>query len=229
MSDYANTYGGDAKDAAEDIILGADMDTELDGIATMSGTKADKVVAGTTNGIVVQDANGNLVDSGATIAAGVVTATAVTATDGTFTGDHQVEGNFTTTLVARETETSTVVQTSEQTESEISITIPAGWNTYDAEMVGSLTVDETISISDTVVTIRVRDGSGVAGTIRGENETSMGTGAADDRASIAIYGFAEGLTATGVITWTLSSIASANAGDFNLENIAWQVRVWRVS
>ena len=42
MSDYTNTYGGAAKDAANDIILGADVDTQLDNIATMSATKADK-------------------------------------------------------------------------------------------------------------------------------------------------------------------------------------------
>jgi len=64
MSDYTNTYGGAAKDAANDIILGADVDTQLDNIATMSGTKADKVSGATVDSIAKLDANGNIVDSG---------------------------------------------------------------------------------------------------------------------------------------------------------------------
>ena len=43
MSDYTNTFGGAAKDGINATVLGADHDTQLDAIATMSATKADKL------------------------------------------------------------------------------------------------------------------------------------------------------------------------------------------
>lgn len=68
MSDYTNSYGGAAKDTAEDIILGADIDTQLDNVASMSATKADKVSSATNNDVATLDSNGNLKDGGETIA-----------------------------------------------------------------------------------------------------------------------------------------------------------------
>ena len=43
MSDFTNTFGGAAKDGASATVLGADHDTQLDALATMSATKADKL------------------------------------------------------------------------------------------------------------------------------------------------------------------------------------------
>lgn len=64
MSDYSNTFGGAAKDAANSTILGADHDTEYDGIATMSATKANKTGApATTNNLAMLTATGDLADS----------------------------------------------------------------------------------------------------------------------------------------------------------------------
>lgn len=68
MSNYSNTFGGAAHDTAEDVIQGADFDTQFDAIATMSATKANKKVPATTNNIAVLDANGDLADSLETVA-----------------------------------------------------------------------------------------------------------------------------------------------------------------
>ncbi len=63
MSNYTNTFGGAAKDSANDIILGAQMDTEYDAIATASATKANKIVSGTTDNIMTMDSAGDLKNS----------------------------------------------------------------------------------------------------------------------------------------------------------------------
>ena len=64
MSDYSSTFGGAAKDAANDIILGSDFDTEFDAIATASATKANKTGApATTNNLAMLTATGDLADS----------------------------------------------------------------------------------------------------------------------------------------------------------------------
>ena len=65
MSDYSRAYDGAAKDAAEDTVLGSDFDSEFDLIQTAVNTKADKIVSGTNGNLISQDADGNLVDSGA--------------------------------------------------------------------------------------------------------------------------------------------------------------------
>ncbi len=54
MSNYSNTYGGAAKDAANDIILGAQIDTQLDAVATASATKLDEA-GGTMTGVLDQN------------------------------------------------------------------------------------------------------------------------------------------------------------------------------
>ena len=64
MSDYTKTYDGAAKDAANDTILGADFDTELSSIQTMSTTKADKVSSPTANNLAKLTGTGALADSG---------------------------------------------------------------------------------------------------------------------------------------------------------------------
>ena len=64
MSDYSNTFGGAAKDAANSTILGADHETEYDAVATMSATKANKTGApATTNNLAMLTATGDLADS----------------------------------------------------------------------------------------------------------------------------------------------------------------------
>ena len=50
MSDYTNTFGGAAKDGINATVLGADHDTQLDAIASMSATKQDKLNAVTVAG-----------------------------------------------------------------------------------------------------------------------------------------------------------------------------------
>jgi hypothetical protein len=67
MSDYSNTLGGAAKDAANATILAADYDTQFDNLATMSATKANKVVSATNNNLISMDANGDLQDSGTSL------------------------------------------------------------------------------------------------------------------------------------------------------------------
>lgn len=67
MTDYNNTYGGAAKDAANSTILGADIDTELDAVETHVATKSNKVVAADVDNILVMDGNGDLKDSTQTI------------------------------------------------------------------------------------------------------------------------------------------------------------------
>ena len=66
MSDYTNSFGGAAKDSGQDIILGVDLDTELESVATASGTKANKVVSGTEDNVVTLTATGDVQDSGVT-------------------------------------------------------------------------------------------------------------------------------------------------------------------
>ncbi len=64
MSNYTNTFGGAAKDAANDIILGAAHDTEYDAVVVAVTTKADKIVSGTTDNIMTMDSGGDLKNSG---------------------------------------------------------------------------------------------------------------------------------------------------------------------
>ena len=61
---YTKTNNFTSKDAAQDIILGADFDTEFDAIANASTTKADKVSTATADNLLAMDASGNLKDSG---------------------------------------------------------------------------------------------------------------------------------------------------------------------
>ena len=68
MSNYTNTFGGAAKDASNDIILGADHDTELDAVATASATKANKVTSGTEDNVHIQSSTGDLKESGVAFA-----------------------------------------------------------------------------------------------------------------------------------------------------------------
>lgn len=76
MSDYTNTFGGAAKDSANDTILGAAHDTEYDNIATMSATKANKVTSPTANRILLVDGSGDLSQaSGLSYASAVLSST----------------------------------------------------------------------------------------------------------------------------------------------------------
>jgi hypothetical protein len=63
MSDYSNTFGGAAKDAANDTILGADFDTQFDSLATHVATKANKVGAATSGNLASLSGTGDLQDS----------------------------------------------------------------------------------------------------------------------------------------------------------------------
>lgn len=80
MTDFTNTFGGAAKDAANDTVLGAQMDTQFDNIGTHSATKANKVTTPTADNILSMDANGDLKDSG--VAIGGVDSTELAILDG---------------------------------------------------------------------------------------------------------------------------------------------------
>jgi len=69
MSNYSNTFNGANKDATNATIFGADFDTEFDNIATMSTTKADKVVTPVANNILIMDSSGNLSDGNIQVSA----------------------------------------------------------------------------------------------------------------------------------------------------------------
>lgn len=64
MSDYTKTTNFTAKDSTNDIILGAEFDTEFDAIVTSAATKANKVSSATANHIATLSASGDLQDSG---------------------------------------------------------------------------------------------------------------------------------------------------------------------
>lgn len=69
MSDYTKTTNFTAKDSLSSgdpnkIIKGSEHDTEYDNIATMSATKANKVLSATTDNVAKLSAAGDLVDSG---------------------------------------------------------------------------------------------------------------------------------------------------------------------
>ena len=100
MADYSSTFGGAAKDAAEDTILAAEHDTEYDAIATMSATKANKTGApASTNNLAMLTSSGDLADSlvetdgsGGINSNGAITGTVITASTN-FAGD--LTGNVT--------------------------------------------------------------------------------------------------------------------------------------
>ena len=69
MTDFTNTFGGAAKDAANDTVLGAQFDTQFDNVATHSSTKANKVVGPTASEIMIDDGSGDLSNGGFTITA----------------------------------------------------------------------------------------------------------------------------------------------------------------
>lgn len=82
MSDFSKTTNFTAKDALttgdpNKVIKGSDFDTEFDNIETASATKANKIISGTTNNVIKQNAGGDLVDSGYSFS-GLVGDTAVT-------------------------------------------------------------------------------------------------------------------------------------------------------
>ena len=83
MSDYSNTFGGAAKDTANSTILGAEIDTELNNIANMSASKANKVAGATSGNLATLSGTGDLVDSG-------VAATVVAKTNAAETFDEKV-------------------------------------------------------------------------------------------------------------------------------------------
>ena len=106
MSDYTKTTNFAAKDALatgnpSKLILGAELDTEFNNIATASATKANKIASPTANNVLIQDASGDLADSGiaytalATLA-GTETLTNKTLTapvlSGTITGTYTLAG-----------------------------------------------------------------------------------------------------------------------------------------
>ena len=82
MSDFVKTTNFTAKDALttgdpNKVIKGTQFDTEFDALATSSATKSNKVVSGTTSAVMVQDAGGDISDSGYIFSnlSGTVTAT----------------------------------------------------------------------------------------------------------------------------------------------------------
>lgn len=64
MTDYTNTFGGAAQDAASATILGAEWDTEYENIATAIATKQDKIAAPTDGNLIELDGSGVPTDAG---------------------------------------------------------------------------------------------------------------------------------------------------------------------
>lgn len=71
MTDYTNTFGGAAQDAASATILGAEWDTEYENIATAVATKQDKIAAPTDGNLIELDGSGVPTDAG--VASGSLT------------------------------------------------------------------------------------------------------------------------------------------------------------
>lgn len=124
-----------------------------------------------------------------------------------------------------------IINITELSESEITITIPTGWNTYNVEaFVSSVIVETGASASDTNMTLRLKEGSGTGGAIFGSMQGIVGISAGvDNILPMTFGGFLEGETATGAITWTLTSIASANSGLYELQDIRWWVKCHRLT
>jgi len=77
MTDFTKTTNFTAKDALttgdpNKIVKGSDHDTEYDNIATASATKANKVISGTTNGVIIQTAGGDLANGTHTLPTGAI-------------------------------------------------------------------------------------------------------------------------------------------------------------
>lgn len=77
MANYTKSTNFTAKDALttgdpNKVIKGSEHDTEFDNLATASATKANKVISGTTNGILVQTSGGDLADGTLTLPTGAV-------------------------------------------------------------------------------------------------------------------------------------------------------------
>ena len=69
MTDYTVTYDFSAKDSLSTgdpnkLIKGSEVDTETAAVATAVATKANKITSATTNNVIKQDGNGDLVDTG---------------------------------------------------------------------------------------------------------------------------------------------------------------------
>jgi len=69
MTDYTVTYDFSAKDSLSTgdpnkLIKGSEVDTETAAMATAVATKANKITSATTNNVIKQDGNGDLVDTG---------------------------------------------------------------------------------------------------------------------------------------------------------------------
>ena len=64
MSDYTNNFDGSTKDTNEDIIQGAHFDSEFDNIASVTTTKANKLLSPVENDLLLQSATGDLKAAG---------------------------------------------------------------------------------------------------------------------------------------------------------------------
>jgi hypothetical protein len=133
------------------------------------------------------------------------------------------------TVVKRSGIAATTISTAEIKESTIVLAIPVTWNTYDVEINFSGSIDELTSSSDTIINIKFRAGNGTTGTNIAFTQTRLGTASPNDLVQISLFGWQQGLTATGNITWSLTSKVNANSGDYNLEAGEWQVRAFRTS
>ena len=146
MSDYSNTYGGAAKDAANSIIPAADIDTQLEAVEVASATKADKVAGAVAGNLVELDSNGDMVDSGIAsdrLIAGSIDATSGSGTDSrsglayAWTGakcvvTHNV-GNTNYTVVATHRDTSSDMSTcyiAAKNNNDFTLEIRAGMDEY---------------------------------------------------------------------------------------------------
>jgi hypothetical protein len=225
MSDYSNTFGGAAKDTANSTVLGADHDTQYEAIATMSATKLDTTglraaVEAASDSNVFDDADHTKLNGAAPLASPA------------FTGDvkHNTTVLVEETVIGRALIADTTIGTSEAVEDTITVAIPAYWNSWDVDLNAAGWFDETGSSGgDTQLTVKIREGSTTGGTQLSRSIQTMGTGAPDVNEDFSMYGFQEGLTSTGNVTYVLTSVANVESGKYSIRDTNWNVTARRVT
>jgi hypothetical protein len=106
------------------------------------------------------------------------------------------------------------IATTEAVEKTVDLTIPASWLTYDVDVFVSVRCLETgVASGNTSITLRVRK-TDTAGAEWGSMLHLVGDGSTviDNVGPATFAAYAEGESATGVITVALTMVASANNG-----------------
>jgi|TARA_S200002703_G_C3703964_1_gene216217 hypothetical protein len=215
MGNYTETFTsttGDTIDASE-------LETQFDDIATAISSKLDSDGSGTMSGDLAMGSNNITGLADPTAAQHAATKAYV---------DTELNEMV---VVGRAAVATTTISTTEVSESEITIAIPTDWTTYDVEISGCGYLDETTTLSSGInITLIVRDGSGTGGTALQTVKSSMyATAGLQNTAAISVFAYQAAETATGNITITLTSQATAESAKVSLTGFNWQVRARRVT